>query len=100
MRSVNSDARIAEILLLLHAEVTKDGLWVPLPTYLHLYQGETAEAIYKRRQKGHWLDDVECRFPKGGDLWINLIAVNKWAAKSVSKKASRSEEADSATPSE
>lgn len=83
----------------------RDGWWVPLEAYLAAYPGESKEAIYTRRSKAIWMDGVHSKFVKGGGLWINLIAVNQWVAKSELRLVSRSGatekegKSDSASPS-
>lgn len=82
----------------------EQGLWFPLEVYLHEYRGETKEAVYARRSKSIWLDGVHCKFVKGAGLWINLLAVNEWVAKSELRPESpaaktRRERAASASPS-
>lgn len=69
----------------------RDGWWVPVETYLASYPGETREAIYSRRSKGLWQDGVHSKFVKGAGLWINLMAVNSWVAKSALRQASPSD---------
>ncbi|MFH0128776.1 excisionase [Variovorax sp. VaC1] len=54
--------------------------WIPMNRYCELY-GETADAIDKRLRSGHWLRDVHVRHPAGSkQSWINVTAVNDWAA--------------------
>ncbi len=69
------------------AAVTDDGWWIPVDRYCELY-GETKEAVMTRRSKGIWRDGVESKFLKGAGLWVNLIAVNEWAAKSALRRVS------------
>lgn len=69
-------------------EVLRDGWWVPIEAYLRDYD-ETREAVHTRRSKGIWQDGVHSKFVAGGGLWINLLAVNQWAAKSESRRGSR-----------
>jgi hypothetical protein len=78
--------------------VLKDGAWVPLECYCDNYN-ETRDAVYSRRAKGIWQDGVHCKFVKGGGLWINLIAVNTWAAKSELRRASPSGSTEAANQS-
>lgn len=43
--------------------------------------GDTADAVEKRLRTGKWLRDVHARQPDGSAvLWVNLDAVNDWAA--------------------
>ncbi len=54
--------------------------WMPLSRYCDLY-GETSDAVDKRIRSGHWLRDVHVRQPTGSkQLWVNVDAVNDWAA--------------------
>lgn len=57
--------------------------WVRLNRYCEL-SGETADAVEKRLRSGHWLRDVHARVPQGSNsLWVNLDAVEDWAAGAV-----------------
>lgn len=78
-----------------------DGLWVPLDCYLANYQ-DTKRAVYSRRSRGDWKDGVHSKIIKGGGLWINLLAVNEWAAqaKCESRKESTPDTEQNAAPSE
>jgi hypothetical protein len=69
----------SELLATLKA-LLREGWWVDRKTYLAERPGETRDAVYTRRSKGIWRDGVECKLIKGAGLWIDLIAVNKWAA--------------------
>lgn len=43
--------------------------------------GESEDAIEKRLRSGYWLKDVHARVPEGArERWINLDAVDDWAA--------------------
>jgi len=54
--------------------------WVRINKYI-AESGETAEAVEKRLRTGVWLRDVHARVPQGSKtLWVNLDAVNDWAA--------------------
>lgn len=59
--------------------LVRDGAWVPLDCYLRLYT-DTKRAVYSRRSRGDWKDGIHSKIIKGGGLWINLLAVNEWAA--------------------
>lgn len=85
---MNPSPRLLELLEV----VLRDGWWVPLETYLANYPGESKEAIYSRRSKTLWKDGIHSKFVKGGGLWINLVAVNAWVARSELRLASRSDE--------
>jgi hypothetical protein len=76
-------------LVALLAAVTADGWWIPAERYAELY-GESVDAVKTRKSKGIWRDGVECSTLKGGGLWVNLIAVNAWAARRESRRESRS----------
>lgn len=55
--------------------------WVPLSEYIAHAKGETPDAISNRIRRGHWLKGVHARKPEGArELWINLKAVEDWAA--------------------
>lgn len=63
--------------------------WVPMNRYCELF-GETPDAVDKRLRSGHWLRDVHVRQPEGSkQLWINLEAVNDWAAGKPAKPRKR-----------
>lgn len=68
-----------EQLLKLLEAIARDGWWVPLDCYVAAYH-ETKEAVWSRRRRGVWQDDVHLRELKGGGIWVNLLAVNRWAA--------------------
>ena len=54
--------------------------WVPINRYCEM-TGESSDAVDKRVRSGHWLRDVHVRVPTGSSrMWINLEAVNEWAA--------------------
>ncbi len=55
--------------------------WVPLSEYVAQARGETADAVDARLRRGHWLKGIHARKPDGAkELWINLRAVEDWAA--------------------
>ncbi len=62
--------------------------WVKLKKYCQL-SGDTPPAIHARRHKQQWLDGVHSKVGPDGNLWINMIEVEKWVEKSepVSMKA-------------
>lgn len=78
----------AELLRLLEI-ADRDGWWVPLATYLREYS-DTPQAVYTRRSKGIWKDGIHSKFVRGGGIWINLVAVNTWVAKSELRLVSQS----------
>ena len=54
--------------------------WVKSSRYCEA-SGDTPDAIDKRLRTGVWLRDIHARMPDGSkSLWINLDAVNDWAA--------------------
>lgn len=54
--------------------------WVPLSEYC-AQSNETPAAVDARLRRGHWLKGVHARKPEGAkELWINLKAVDDWAA--------------------
>lgn len=55
--------------------------WVPISEYCAQARGETADAVSGRLKRGQWLNGVHARRPDGSrELWINLRAVEDWAA--------------------
>lgn len=54
--------------------------WVKVSKYC-TDSGDTPDAVDKRLRTGKWLRDVHARKPEGSaELWVNLAAVNDWAA--------------------
>lgn len=54
--------------------------WVNSSRYCEL-TGDTVDAINGRLRAGIWVRDVHARRPEGSkQLWVNLTAVNDWAA--------------------
>lgn len=51
--------------------------WVKLKKYCQ-DSGDTANAVHAKRKKGVWLDGVQCKMGPDGNIWINLIEVEKW----------------------
>lgn len=74
----------SELLATLKA-LLREGWWVDLDTYLAERPGETREAVYTRRSKGIWRDGVECKLIAGAGLWVDLVAVNRWASSARAK---------------
>ena len=60
--------------------VLRDGLWVPLDGYLAVYK-DTKRAVYSRRGAGYWLDGIHAKRVAGAGIWVNLLAVHRWAAR-------------------
>lgn len=55
--------------------------WVPISEYCAQAKGETPAAVDARLRRGHWLKGIHARKPDGAkELWINLRAVEDWAA--------------------
>lgn len=95
---IDNAALLAALVHLIRPELAKDGWWVPIDDYLALHKGESAEAVKTRRSKGIWRDGVESKYLKGAGLWVNLIAVNEWAAKSELRQVSASGERAAGSP--
>ncbi len=53
--------------------------WIKLKKYCEL-SGDTADAVHAKRRKGQWLDNIHCKIAPDGNLWINIIEVEKWVA--------------------
>ena len=51
--------------------------WVKLKKYC-LDSGDTANAVHAKRKKGVWLDGIQCIIGPDGNIWINLIDVERW----------------------
>lgn len=51
--------------------------WVKLKKYC-LDTGDTANAVHAKRKKGVWLDGIQCKIGPDGNIWINLIEVERW----------------------
>lgn len=51
--------------------------WVKLSRYCEL-SGETSKAVHAKRDSGKFLDGVHCKIAPDGNLWINLVEVEKW----------------------
>lgn len=51
--------------------------WVKLKKYC-LDSGDTANAVHAKRKKGVWLDGIQCKMGPDGNIWINLIEVERW----------------------
>ncbi|KTC98711.1 hypothetical protein [Legionella erythra] len=54
--------------------------WVKLKKYCQ-DSGDTANAVHAKRKKGVWLDGIQCKIGPDGNVWINLIEVEKWVEK-------------------
>jgi hypothetical protein len=51
--------------------------WVKLKKYCEI-SGDTPDAVHAKRRKGAWLDDIHCKIAPDGNLWINLVEIEKW----------------------
>ena len=51
--------------------------WVKLKKYC-IDSGDTANAVHAKRKKGVWLDGIQCKMGPDGNIWINLIEVERW----------------------
>lgn len=54
--------------------------WVKLKKYCES-SGDTSNAVHCKRQRGMWLDGLHCRLGPDGNLWVNLMEVEKWVEK-------------------
>ena len=51
--------------------------WVKLKKYCQ-ESGDTSNAVHAKRKKGVWLDGIQCKIGPDGNIWINLIEVERW----------------------
>ena len=51
--------------------------WVKLKKYCQ-DTGDTSNAVHAKRKRGMWLDGVQCKIGPDGNIWINLIEVERW----------------------
>lgn len=51
--------------------------WVKLKRYCEI-SGDTNHAVHAKRKRGMWLDGLHCKLGPDGNLWINLVEVEKW----------------------
>ena len=51
--------------------------WVKLKKYCQ-DSGDTSNAVHAKRKKGIWLDGIQCKIGPDGNIWINLIEVERW----------------------
>lgn len=51
--------------------------WVKLKKYCEI-SGDTSNAVHAKRKRGMWLDGVQCKVGPDGNIWINLIEVERW----------------------
>lgn len=51
--------------------------WVRLPKWCEA-TGVSPNSVHKWRQKGEWVDGVQCRIGRDGKLWVNLEKADEW----------------------
>ncbi|WP_244946911.1 excisionase [Legionella israelensis] len=51
--------------------------WVKLKKYCEI-SGDTSNAVHAKRKRGMWLDGVQCKIGPDGNIWINLVEVERW----------------------
>ena len=51
--------------------------WVKLKKYCH-DTGDSSNAVLCKRKRGIWLNGLHCKMGPDGNLWINLLDVEKW----------------------
>ncbi|ABQ54196.1 TPA: excisionase [Legionella pneumophila subsp. pneumophila] len=51
--------------------------WVKLKKYCEI-SGDTSNAVHAKRKRGMWLDGVQCKVGPDGNIWINLVEVERW----------------------
>ncbi|HAU0263386.1 TPA: excisionase [Legionella pneumophila] len=51
--------------------------WVKLKRYCQI-SGDTSNAVHAKRKRGMWLDGVQCKIGPDGNIWINLVEVERW----------------------
>ncbi|MTI15119.1 excisionase [Sansalvadorimonas verongulae] len=59
--------------------------WVKATRYFEL-SGDTRSAFDHKRKRGIWREEREFRKAADGVYWVNLEAVELWAAKSLASK--------------
>ena len=40
--------------------------------------GDTSNAVHAKRKRGIWLDGVQCKIGPDGNIWINVVEIEKW----------------------
>ena len=50
--------------------------WVKLKKYCQ-QSGDTPDAVHSKRKRGMCLDGLHCKLGPDGNLWVNLIEVEK-----------------------
>jgi hypothetical protein len=51
--------------------------WVKLKKYCHDTE-DASNAVHCKRKRGMWLDSPHLKIGPDGNLWINLLGVEKW----------------------
>jgi hypothetical protein len=51
--------------------------WVKLKKYCQ-DSGDTSNAVHAKRKRGIWLDGVQCKIGPDGNIWINVVEIEKW----------------------
>lgn len=51
--------------------------WVKLKKYCQ-ESGDTSDAVHAKRKRGMWLDGIQCKLGPDGNIWINLVEVERW----------------------
>ncbi len=51
--------------------------WVKLKKYCQI-SGDTSNAVHAKRKRGMWLDGIQCKVGPDGNIWINLVEVERW----------------------
>jgi hypothetical protein len=55
--------------------------WVKLKKYCEI-SGDTPDAVHAKRKRGTWLEGLQCKVGPDGNLWVNLVEVEKWVLSS------------------
>lgn len=51
--------------------------WVKLKRYCEI-SGDTSNAVHAKRKRGMWLDGIQCKVGPDGNIWINIVEVERW----------------------
>lgn len=51
--------------------------WIKLKKYCEI-SGDTSNAVHAKRKRGMWLDGIQCKVGPDGNIWINLVEVERW----------------------
>ncbi|BBH14573.1 MULTISPECIES: hypothetical protein [Chromobacterium] len=60
--------------------------WLPQARYCEI-MGDTPDGVRAKRRGGVWRENVEWRIAGDGKVWVNIKAVQEWAASSRAPKA-------------